>query len=72
MPGIATGQATDSLSVHFEVGSEIDVVIALPEELGSPLSGMVCCHARVVRSDFGVSQIGVAAQIDRFAAMPQV
>jgi PilZ domain len=83
---VTTGQHTIAASVkeindrglffftdaRLEVGSEIDIVITLPDELGLPLSGMVCCHARVVRSDFGVSQHGVAAKIDRFAPLPQV
>jgi Tfp pilus assembly protein PilZ len=57
---------------RFELGSEIDIVITLPEEVGLPLSGMVCCHGRVVRSDSGGGQYGVAVQIDRFAPVPQV
>jgi hypothetical protein len=43
----------------------------LPENLGLPLSGMVCCHGRVVRSDSDGGQYGVAVQIDRLAPVPQ-
>jgi hypothetical protein len=57
---------------RFELGSEIDMVIMLPEEVGLPLSGMVCCHGRIVRSDSGSGQYGVAAEIDRFAPVPQI
>jgi len=52
---------------RLELGSEIDIVIMLPEEVGMPLSGMVCCHGRVVRSDSGGGQYGFAVQIDRLA-----
>jgi hypothetical protein len=58
--------------VRFEPGSEIDMVIMLSEEAGLPLSGMVCCHGRIVRSDSGSGQYGVAVEIDRFAPVPQV
>ncbi|MBZ5631007.1 MAG: PilZ domain-containing protein [Acidobacteriia bacterium] len=54
-----------------KVGSEIDIVVRLPEGVGLPLSGMVCCHGRVVRSDSAGGQFGVAMQIDRLAAVPQ-
>jgi hypothetical protein len=57
---------------RVEPGSEIDIVITLPADVGLPLSGMVCCHGRVVRSDSGGGQYGVAVQIDRLASGPQV
>lgn len=55
-----------------EIGSEIDIVVTLPEEVGLPLSGMVCCHGRVVRSDFAGGQYGFAVEIDRLAPVPLV
>jgi hypothetical protein len=57
---------------RLEIGSEIDIVVTLPEEVGLPLSGMVCCHGRVVRSDFAGGQHGVAVEIDHLASVPQV
>ena len=57
---------------RVEPGSEIDIVLTLPEEVGLPLSGMVCCHGRVVRSNSASGQYGVAVQIDRLASGPQV
>ena len=57
---------------RFELGSEIDMVIMLSEEAGLPLSGMVCFHGRIVRSDSGSGQYGVAVEIDRFAPVPQI
>jgi hypothetical protein len=57
---------------RFEIGSEIDILITLPEEVGMPVSGMVCCHGRVVRSDSGSGQYGVAVEIDRLLPVPQI
>ncbi len=57
---------------RFEQGSEIDMVIMLSEEVGLPLSGMVCCHGRIVRSESGGGQYGFAVEIDRFVPVPQV
>ena len=57
---------------RFEVGSEIDIVITLPKEAGLMASGMVCCHGRVVRSDSGSGQYGVAVEIDRLLPVPQI
>ncbi|MGZ4832280.1 MAG: PilZ domain-containing protein [Terriglobales bacterium] len=56
---------------RFELGSEIDMIVMLPEEAGLPLSGMVCCHGRVLRSDSSGGQYGVAVEIDRLAPVPQ-
>lgn len=56
---------------RVEVGSEIDVVLMLREELRLPFNGMVCCHGRVVRSDSGGGQYGFAVHIDRLAPIPQ-
>ena len=55
---------------RLEVSSEINVVVMLPEEVGLPLRGMVCCHGHVVRSDSGGGQYGVGVQIDRLAPVP--
>jgi hypothetical protein len=57
---------------RVEPGSEIDIVLMLPEEVKLPLSGMVCCRGRVVRSDSGRGQYGVAVEIDRFETVPQI
>ena len=57
--------------IRLEVGSEIDIVVTLPEGVGFPIGGMVCCHGRVVRSDSGGGQYGFAVKIDRFAPVPQ-
>jgi PilZ domain len=52
-------------------GSDIDVVLMLPKELGLPASQMVCCHGKIVRSEIVDGQHGVAATIDRFESLPQ-
>lgn len=57
----------------FEVGSEIDLVVMLPEEPRLPVSGMVCCHGRVVRvNPSGGQQYGIGVEIDRLTPVQQV
>ena len=58
----------------LEPGSEIQVVMMVPRELGLVGNQMVCCHARVVRIQENAKdgKHGVAAKIERFAAMPQI
>jgi len=60
---------TDS---NFKTGSEIEVVLMLPKEVGLPFSEMVCCHAEIVRVELSGGEYGVAAEIKRIAALPQV
>ena len=52
-------------------GSEIEIVLMLPKELGLPASEMVCCHGKIVRSETIDGQQGVAVTIDRFQSLPQ-
>lgn len=58
----------------FPVGSEIQIVLMLPRELGLVTDRMVCCHATVLRVEEPNTdgKKGVAAIIDRFALMNQV
>lgn len=53
---------------RFELGSEIDLMVMLPEEVGLLADGMVCCHGRVVRMEGGDGQFGVAVEINRLVA----
>ncbi len=53
---------------RFELGSEIELMVMLPQEVGLPADGMVCCHGRVVRLEGGDGQYGVAVEITRLAA----
>ena len=59
---------------EFAVGSQIQIVLMLPRELGISSDRMVCCHATVLRIEAtaGDGRCGVAAMIDRFALMNQV
>lgn len=58
----------------FAVGSEIQIVLMLPRELGLVTDRMVCCHATILRIEEpnAEGKQGIAAMIDRFALMNQV
>ena len=58
----------------FPVGSEIQIVLMLPRELGLVTDRMVCCHATVLRVEQpnADGKKGIAAMIDRFALMNQI
>ncbi len=56
----------------FQAGSEIEVVLMLPKEIGLPASEMVCCHGTVVRVELAGGRCGIAAKIHRFVDVPQV
>jgi c-di-GMP-binding flagellar brake protein YcgR len=58
----------------FPVGSEIQIVLMLPRELGLVTDRMVCCHATVLRVEevLAEGKKGIAAVIDKFALMNQV
>ncbi|MGI9103850.1 MAG: PilZ domain-containing protein [Terriglobales bacterium] len=58
--------------VPFRAGSDIEVVLMLPKELGLEKSQMVCCHGRIVRVETSAGQCGIAAEIERIANMPQM
>jgi hypothetical protein len=59
---------------EFEPGSELQIVLMMPREIGISKGQMICCHAKVLRLDRRVEdgKYGIAATIERFAAMPQV
>ncbi len=71
---ISTGGMFLYADESFPVGSEIQIVLMLPRELGLVTDRMVCCHATVLRIDPPNSdgKQGIAAMIDRFALMNQV
>ena len=58
----------------FAVGSEIQIVLMLPRELGLVTDRMVCCHATVLCIDppNKEGRHGIAAMIDRYALMNQI
>jgi PilZ domain len=57
---------------RFELGSEIDLIVILRKEMGLAVSGMACCQGRVIRSEAGGGQYGVAVEINRLAPVQQV
>jgi Tfp pilus assembly protein PilZ len=58
---------------RFELNNEIDLVFTLPQQVGLPLSGLVCCHGRVVRVDSPDGrQYGIGVKIDRLMPVQQV
>lgn len=71
---ISTGGVFLYADATFAVGSEIQIVLMLPRELGLVMDRMVCCHATVLRLEAPNSEgrQGIAASIDRFAMMNQV
>ncbi len=74
---------TDNLSrqgVFFFVdekvaeGSEIELILIMPPEIEEFARRWVCCNARVVRVEEkpGGNQVGIAAEITRCEALPEV
>ncbi len=55
---------------RFREGSELEVVLMLPREVGIPEDRMVCCRGTIVRVEEHDGQFGVAAKIDDIADMP--
>ncbi len=66
---ISTGGMFLYADETFPVGSEIQIVLMLPRELGLVTGRMVCCHATVLRIEPSSpdGRQGIAAMIDRFA-----
>jgi c-di-GMP-binding flagellar brake protein YcgR len=71
---ISTGGVFLYADEAFALGSEIQIVLMLPRELGMPHDQMVCCHARVVRTEGTSSggRRGIAAVVERYAMTQQV
>jgi len=71
---ISTGGMFLYADESFPVGSEIQIVLMLPRELGLVTDRMVCCHATVLRVEPPTQEgkRGIAAMIDRFALMNQI
>jgi PilZ domain len=58
---------------RLEIGSMVELVLILPEELTSIGKSWVCCHARVVRVEQGEGRsFGVAAEIQRMDVLPEI
>ncbi|MFY9911834.1 MAG: PilZ domain-containing protein [Candidatus Sulfotelmatobacter sp.] len=53
-------------------GSEVELVLMLPEELTSGKKCWVCCHAQVLRVEGDGKDFGVAAEIRRIDVLPEI
>lgn len=55
----------------FEVGSQIDFVLTLPQKVSSSGEVDIRCHGQVVRVDADANgRVGIAAKIDRYEFLP--
>jgi hypothetical protein len=59
---------------RVETGSEIELILIMPPEIAEFARRWVCCSARVVRVEDkpGEKQIGIAAEITRCEALPEI
>ena len=53
-------------------GTDIEVFLMLPKNLGLPASGMLRCHGEIVRIEAIEGQFGIAAKIESFLPDLQV
>jgi len=54
-------------------GSEVQLVLTLPKEVGFAQPQMMLCHSRVTRVEpAGEGKYGIAVAIDKFEVMPQI
>jgi hypothetical protein len=62
---------TDS---KVEAGSELELILIMPPEIPEFARRWVCCNARVVRVEekAGRKEVGIAAEITRCEALPEV
>jgi hypothetical protein len=58
----------------MEPGTEIELILIMPPEIAEFARRWVCCSARVVRVEDkpGEKQIGIAAEITRCEALPEI
>jgi c-di-GMP-binding flagellar brake protein YcgR len=55
----------------FDVGSQIDFVLTLPQKVSSAGEVDIRCRGQVVRVDAGANgRVGIAAKIDRYEFLP--
>ncbi len=52
----------------LDVGSEIDIVLAVPEDAGLPVSGILCCRGRIARVERGEGNFGIGVEFDGLQA----
>ncbi|HVP43594.1 MAG TPA: PilZ domain-containing protein [Terriglobales bacterium] len=59
---------------RVEPGSAIELIMIMPPEIPEFAQRWVCCNARVVRVEErpGEKQVGIAAEITRCEALPEI
>ncbi len=57
---------------EFKPGSEVELVLVLPEELTGGEKCWVCCQASVVRVEPKGAEFGLAARIRRMDVLPEI
>lgn len=67
---ISIGGVFLSTDAPFNVGSQIDIVLMPPKELGLPFGRLVCCHGNIVRVEQSSGEFGIAAQVESIADLP--
>jgi hypothetical protein len=78
--GVATTGNLSEKGIFFftdnkvEPGSDIELILIMPPEIPEFARRWVCCNARVVRveSKDGDKQVGIAAEITRCEALPEI
>jgi Tfp pilus assembly protein PilZ len=56
----------------FVEGADVELVLMLPSELTAGEKCWVCCHAQVCRVEQIGQHFGVAAEIQRIEALPEI
>lgn len=54
----------------FEVGSEIDFVLTLPQQTPTSVEVHIRCHGQIVRVEKLDDRLGIAAKIERYEFLP--
>jgi hypothetical protein len=57
---------------EFEPGSQVEMVLVLPEELTGGEKCWVCCQASVVRVEPKGAEFGMAARIHHMDVLPEI
>jgi len=62
------------LDEKVQTGSDIELILIMPPEIPEFAHRWVCCNARVVRVEErpGDKQVGIAAEITRCEALPEI
>jgi hypothetical protein len=58
-------------NAEYELGSEIEFILTLPKEITQSGDVNIRCRGRVVRTEPGSDNRGVAARIERYEFLPE-